>query len=375
MSATAPMHCWLTAPLPEDVQRALERLRRADDVVQVAVMPDVHLAEDVCVGTVLATTHLLYPQAVGGDIGCGMLAVRFDVGADLLRHPRRAATLLHHLSETIPALMHPGPRELPRGLVDQELSHPRLERMKRWEGTREFATLGRGNHFLELQSDEQDALWLMVHSGSRALGPAIRAHHLQQATVHSGPLHALELHDVTGAAYLADLAWALRFAEESRRAMALQVAELMRALFRVDIDEDTLFQCGHNHVRLEEHEGRDLLVHRKGAIPAAEGERGIVPGSMGSVSHHVRGRGCARALCSSAHGAGRRLSRSEARRRVSARKLLRQMEGVFFDGRLAEQLRDEAPEAYKDVRAVMRAQAELVAVERRLTPLLSYKGA
>jgi tRNA-splicing ligase RtcB len=137
---------------------------------------------------------------------------------------------------------------------------------------------------------------------------------------------------------------------------------------------ETLVSCDHNHVAREEHFGESLLVHRKGAMPAAAGAAGVLPGSMGTVSYHVEGRGCAESLRSSAHGAGRAFSREQARRRVTARELSRQMGGVWFDYRIAESLRDEAPAAYKDVRAVLRAQHELVRVVRTLRPLLSYKS-
>jgi tRNA-splicing ligase RtcB len=137
---------------------------------------------------------------------------------------------------------------------------------------------------------------------------------------------------------------------------------------------ETVIATDHNHVKREHHDGRDLWVHRKGAMPAARGEAGVLPGSMGSASFHVEGRGHEAALCSSAHGAGRALSRTAARARVTERELRRQMEGVWYDYRLAATLRDEAPSAYKDIRAVLRAQRELVKVTRVLRPVLNYKG-
>ena len=146
-------------------------------------------------------------------------------------------------------------------------------------------------------------------------------------------------------------------------------------LFGALPDEASRVEIDHNHVRLERHGGRALWVHRKGAMGLAAGEPGVVPGSMGSPSFHVEGRGHDDALGSSAHGAGRALSRSEARRRIGARQLLREASGVWFDHRLAERLREEAPSAYKDIGAVMRAQRDLVRVVRRLTPVLAYKAA
>jgi tRNA-splicing ligase RtcB (3'-phosphate/5'-hydroxy nucleic acid ligase) len=140
------------------------------------------------------------------------------------------------------------------------------------------------------------------------------------------------------------------------------------------VDWDTVITTDHNHVSLEQHEGRNLWVHRKGAMSARLGESGGLPGSMGSLSFHVEGRGCEAALCSSAHGAGRVLSRTAARRQVTERALRQQMEGIWYDSRKTDGLRDEAPSAYKDIRAVLRAQKDMVKVTRTLRPVLNYKG-
>jgi tRNA-splicing ligase RtcB len=373
---TAPICTWLAEPLPHNVATALARLADSDDVRRIAVMPDVHLAEEVCIGTVVATEQLLYPAAVGGDIGCGVAAVRFDCAAELLRDRRAAANVLGRLYEVVPAIQHSVAHApaLSAELQGAPLTDSRLERLKSREGRLQLGTLGRGNHFLELQSDEDGGLWLMLHSGSRAMGQAIRDHHLRNATESCSGLGYLDALSEVGNAYLADVVWALRYAEHSRRIMAEAVAGILRDRFAVDADWSSFISCHHNHVRREVHFGRELWVHRKGAIPAALGEPGIIPGSMGSPSFIVEGRGHAPALCSSSHGAGRALSRSEARKAISRRDMIRQLGNVLFDHRRADQLRDEAPSAYKDIRAVMRAQHDLTRVIRRLQPVLSYKG-
>jgi tRNA-splicing ligase RtcB len=156
--------------------------------------------------------------------------------------------------------------------------------------------------------------------------------------------------------------------------MAEQVVGAVEELFNLDADEARTIGCDHNHVRAEEHFGQTLLVHRKGAMPADAGLAGVVPGSMGTMSYHVEGRGCAESLRSSAHGAGRLLSRGAARERFTHQDLRRQMGDVWYDPRLAEALREESPKSYKDVRSVMRAQGELVNVVRTLKPVLVYKG-
>jgi tRNA-splicing ligase RtcB len=248
-----------------------------------------------------------------------------------------------------------------------------LEAVGRNEGLIEFATLGSGNHFIELQSDEEGRLWLMVHSGSRGIGPAIRDHYLAQGEDVGGGLRALDATGGQGAKYLSDAAWARRFADASRRAMAEQVGTVIEAVVGARLSWETLITTDHNHVSLERHEEREFWVHRKGAMPAGLGQGGVLPGSMGGSSFHVKGRGHEAALCSSAHGAGRALSRAAARAKVTEREFRRQMQGVWYDYRLSDKLRDEAPAAYKDIKAVLRAQRDLVKVTRVLRPVLNYK--
>jgi tRNA-splicing ligase RtcB len=375
-SLIAPLRSWLVAPLDRDVSEALVRLRRAPDVQQVAVMPDVHLSAEVCIGVVVATSHLIYPQAVGGDIGCGMLAVAVDAEASALKNPKTAAVLLNEIGRAVPSRRRNRNSIIsqPAEVASDRLSHAHLEAIRQREGGIEFATLGSGNHFLEMQADEEDRLWLMVHSGSRALGQVIRDHHLARAQPVEGRLRALDAESDAGKGYLHDALWAREFAAASRTAMAEETGKLLTRILKCSISWETMITIDHNHVAPERHGKRELWVHRKGAMSAQQGQPGILPGSMGSPSFHVEGRGCEEALCSSAHGAGRALSRSAARSRFSDREFRRQMEGVWYDYRLTGKLRDETPAAYKDIRAVLKAQRELVKVVRTLRPVLSYKG-
>jgi tRNA-splicing ligase RtcB len=372
----APIRTWLAEPMTRDVAEAIERLRRAPDVQQIAVMPDVHLAADVCIGVVVATSRLLYPQAVGGDIGCGMLAVGVDMEASALRDPGIAGRVLAGLGGAVPARRRNRRTAIapPSDLTTAPLSHQSLEAMRRNEGVIEFATLGSGNHFIELQSDEDGRLWVMVHSGSRGIGPAIRDHHLGRGEEVGGGFRALDAATDEGAMYLSDAAWARRFADASRRAMAEEVGIVIESILGARLCWETMITTDHNHVSSERHGGRELWVHRKGAMPAGLGQAGVLPGSMGTASFHVEGRGHEAALCSSAHGAGRALSRTAARAKVTEREFRRQMEGVWYDYRLSATLRDEAPGAYKDIKVVLRAQRDLVKVTRVLGPVLNYKG-
>lgn len=373
---TAPVNSWLCEPLDDDVRKAVRRISLLNDARYIAIMPDVHLAHGVPIGTVIATQNVVYPEAVGGDIGCGMTALRFEMSPDAMRE-HQATAILTALADRIPINKHRGsraPNAIPSDLRQDSLSSPTLDRMKNRDGRVQLGTLGRGNHFVELQRDRQDGLWVTIHSGSRAMGQAIMKHHLDSgAVVMSKGLRGLDVRD-TGADYLHDAAWATRYASANRLQMLFAVCETLADVCGAEPDDDSLIDTHHNHVRREQHLGSALLVHRKGASPAALDEWGIIPGSMGTESFHVQGRGCARALDSSSHGAGRRMSRSEARTTVRASDLARSMSGVWFDTRKTKGLREEAPEAYKDIHRVMRAQRELVRIKRVLSPLLNFKG-
>lgn len=325
----APLRSWLAAPLHRDVSDAIQHLRCAPDVQQVAVMPDVHLASEVCIGVVIATSHLIYPQAVGGDIGCGMLAVAIDAEASALKDPKTAATLLNEIGRAVPLRRRNRNAVVPQPgkIASTPLSHAHLEAIRQREGAIEFATLGSGNHFLEMQADEEDRLWLMVHSGSRALGQVIRDHHLARAQPVEGRLRALDAESEAGKEYVHDVLWARQFAAASRKAMAEETGNALTRTLKCSVRWETIIAIDHNHVALERHGEREFWVHRKGAMSAQQGQPGVLPGSMGSPSFHVEGRGCEEALCSSAHGAGRALSRGAARNKFSDRELRRQMEG------------------------------------------------
>jgi tRNA-splicing ligase RtcB (3'-phosphate/5'-hydroxy nucleic acid ligase) len=367
---------WHDGPLPEGVRASAQRLADSDDVRHVALMPDAHLAEDVCVGAVLATSGTLYPSAVGGDIGCGMAAVAFDVEAAAVAEPSVAARILSALAGSVPFARHRRAAcpSLPPALRERRLSSSDLEAVRKREAEMQLGTIGSGNHFIELQADEDGRLWLMLHSGSRGIGPAIRDHHLRRCRAGRLGLRFLDAESEAGRAYLADVAWALAYAEASRRRMVEVVADVLGRVAGAAPLWDSFLSCHHNHVRREIHGSETLWVHRKGAIPAAEGVVGLLPGSMGTFSVHVVGRGNEASLGSCAHGAGRRLSRTAARHHISVSQLGRETAGVLFDHRVARSLREEAPSAYKDLTHVLRAQHDLARVVRRLRPVLVYKG-
>ena len=370
MSSPASVRFWTVDAPGRDVVKAIERLRRVPDVARIAVMPDVHLAEEVCVGVVVGARNILIPAAVGGDIGCGMAAVATSGEAGVLADERVAERVLRELARAIPILRRRGKgSDLPDHLGGGPPNLPGLA----GEARRQLGTVGRGNHFIELQSDEEGGLWLMAHSGSRAAGQAIRRHHERIAVREKGGLWCLRSESPEGRAYLADLEWGLAYAEANRGALIGAAGQVLADELGLELDPRSRISCHHNFVRLEEH-GEPLWVHRKGSISAREGELGIVPGSMGSFSFHVEGRGNQVALESCSHGAGRRLSRTAARKAIGLRQLEREMTGVWYSTSNARALCEEAPGAYRDIGAVMRAQKELVRVVRRLTPVLNFKG-
>lgn len=368
---------WIPDPPKEEVRLAVQRLATLAGVIHIAVMPDVHLAPAVCNGVVIGTSGHIYPQAVGGDIGCGMAALPFDANAqDFSGDEGRMAAVLRALRTVVPTRRQRAEwvvDALPGELTSDDLSSPKLDSLRRGNARMQFGTLGSGNHFLEFQADEEGRLWMMVHSGSRGIGPAIRDWHLDRCMEDSGHPYVLA-NTEAGNAYLSDMTWARRYASHSRELMAQRTAELLRELYGFSADWAGYFQCDHNHVQREVHNREPVWVHRKGAMEAASGRRGIIPGTMGTVSFHVEGRGNLKALCSSSHGAGRDKSRTEARLSISRRRLLRELGSVQFDQRIVDKLRDEAPSAYKDIERVMRAQRDLVKITRRLRPLLVYKG-
>jgi len=233
-SGGAVIRTWHDGALPHDVRAALERLAKNGDVRRIVVLPDVHLSADVCIGTVVATGHTLYPNAVGADIGCGVAAVALEGDAALLDSPQSAADVLGGLYASIPVIRHGHRAEprLPEGLEARRLSVPRLETLKHREARRQLGTLGRGNHFVELQADETGRLWLMIHSGSRGIGQAIRDHHLARGATDRNGLRLLDAESTIGRDYLQDVAWAVDYADASRRAMAHAACEVIEGDLR-----------------------------------------------------------------------------------------------------------------------------------------------
>jgi tRNA-splicing ligase RtcB len=339
----------------------------------VVVLPDIHLGRLVNNGCVMATADLIYPQAVGADIGCGLSAIRLNDGAGLFQDDRNTQTVIKHLYRHVPAFKLREPQTLPAKLTDLSLSDAALTKESQRAGAWQLGSLGRGNHFVEFQKDDAGMLWLMVHSGSRAMGQVITEFHLARAALSASGLKYLDTRSEVGQAYLNDMNWAVQYATLNRLAIMARTVEVLEAWFGVEADEDTYLDSPHNFARREQHLGVELLVHRKSANSAGLGEVNLIAGSIGSPSFMVKGLGNKDSLCSSSHGAGRSMSRSRARQLIRPADAKRQLGSVKRDTRQLAELCDEAPAAYRDIRKVMRAQRELVRQVNRLSPILNFK--
>jgi len=348
--------------------------------LRVAAMADAHVAEGVAVGTVFATKRTVVPRALGGDLGCGVSAVRLDVasrGVDRVDLDAVVAAL----GKAIPAGddLHRGAGVVvPDALMTMELSTGSLAHTRERLSRKHLGTLGGGNHFLEIDRDAENNMWLLVHSGSRGLGAAVAAHHMRAAeALHADedPLAGLDTESEVGQAYLGDLAWALAFAKFNREALARRATEVISDVLNVDAKPLESIDIHHNFVAKESWDGEDnLYVHRKGAVAVPSGARGIVPGSMATATYLVRGLGCALSLGSCSHGTGRVMTRRQARERVRPDQLRRTMKRIAWPEHLAKRLVEEAPDVYRDIRAVLDDQADLVERETRLEPIAVLKG-
>jgi len=385
-----------TPQLEPQARRQLENVASLPIVHgHVAAMPDVHAGIGATVGSVIPTRAAVIPAAVGVDIGCGMNAVQLSLHASDL--PTSLGKIRGAIERDVPVGfdMHEsakgrgGSREekaraMRRGLAKIVEKNPQIEQMQkdfRETWVRQLGTLGGGNHFIEVCLDESQAVWVMLHSGSRGIGNVIGRHFIERARremekrdVHLPDRDLAWLAQGTPAfdEYVEAVHWAQDYATQNRAEMMEAILEAIRPHLPPSRVVGEVISCHHNYVAREKHFGEDLLVTRKGAIRAGVGELGIIPGSMGARSFIVRGKGNPESLCSCAHGAGRRMSRTEAKRRFSAADVARQTEGV--ECRKDSGVVDEIPQAYKDVGEVMANQSDLVDVVHTLKQVVCVKG-
>ncbi|MEO2046340.1 MAG: RtcB family protein [Pirellulales bacterium] len=374
------------------LQAFLPLLRTCFVSPYIALMPDHHLGVrqsgiGSMVGSVIPTQEVLLLAVIGGDIGCGVTAVKLPVEATDLRN------VLPQLRDNLRAA-------IPTGAAHNANVSRRVEENSLWQQDlqcglltnrlkriliRQFASLGGGNHFLELQEDADGSTWLMLHSGSRTLGVRIKDYYIEAGSEQVGidtkayrRIPHLPAACDLAVAYLSDLGFALTFARESRKEMMRRAIEVV-ALHSRTLQEagtetvaERMLDVAHNYVAQETHLGETYYVHRKGAIRALDGETVMIPGSMGTASYIAEGRGNDFAFCSCSHGAGRVMSRHAATRSISNKRFAESMAGVEHEGDI--RLKDESPLAYKDIHTVMRGQKDLVRIQTELSPIMSIKG-
>jgi tRNA-splicing ligase RtcB len=391
-----PVKMWTRGvPVEDEARRQLANAARLPVVFKhIAVMPDVHFGIGATVGSVIPTRRAIIPAAVGVDIGCGMMAAKTTLRAEDL--PDTLGPLRSAIERAVPHGRAPGNRDpgawskIP-GSVDTAWAqlapeftelcrdYPKLEKTN---NRAHLGTLGSGNHFIEVCLDEENSVWFMLHSGSRGVGNAIGTMFIElakkDAMRHDAHLPDRDLaYFEEGSRYFGDyvraVGWAQRFAEVNREVMMRRVIDAAKTVIRKSFQTHVeAVNCHHNYVQRERHFGEDVYVTRKGAVSAKAGQLGIIPGSMGARSYIVRGKGNAESFESCSHGAGRTMSRGEARRRFTLADHRAATEGV--ECRKDKDVIDETPAAYKDIDAVMQAQRDLVDVVHTLKQVVCVKG-
>ena len=393
-----PIKAWTRGvPLEESARQQLQNVAGLPFIHKhIAVMPDVHWGMGATVGSVIPTLGAIIPAAVGVDIGCGMMAVRTSIRAEHLPDSLLAlrtaieAAVPHGRTDNggrndngawadePPAIAQAKWAALKDGYDDVVARNPKAAHPR---GLGHLGTLGTGNHFVELCLDEDGALWVMLHSGSRGVGNRFGTFFVERAK-HEMRRWFVNLPDQDLAYfpegtdgfvdYVRAVSWAQKYALANREVMMDQVLGVLRQAFPDLATTEMAVNCHHNYVSRERHFGKDVFVTRKGAVRAGLGDLGIIPGSMGARSFIVRGKGNEESFCTCSHGAGRAMSRAEAKRRFTVDDHVAATAGV--ECRKDADVIDETPMAYKDIDAVMAAQADLVEIVHTLRQVVCVKG-
>lgn len=351
----------------------------------VALMPDAHFGLGSSVGTVFGTKGAIIPAAVGVDIGCGMIGVCTNYTASDLEG-RDLVTLRDYIERVIP--LSPGNYNSTTLKETAKVKVAELEELAERDGVdlshsptwkRQLGSLGGGNHFIELCLDELDRVWMFLHSGSRGVGNKIAQKHIKiaQAECKNEELPDKDLAYLTEGteefeSYIKELNWAQRFAFLNREEMMDRFARELGFFVDKQLEEVERINCHHNYTVQEEHYGETIWLTRKGAVLADEGTPALIPGSMGTASYVVSGKGNAEALRSAPHGAGRRMSRNQAKKRFSTADLDSRMAGIVY--RPGKEWIDEIPDAYKDIDQVMADAADLATIRHKLRQIVNVKG-
>lgn len=372
---------WAT-DLEDEARLQAERTNRLSVVVEpLALMPDAHYGIGSTVGSVIPTENAILPAAVGVDIGCGMAAAKTTLQAHDL--PDTLQPLIGEFERYIPAGVGKGHDQLgvSHSAIHWWQSRPNAhaKELMGEKAVMQLGTLGSGNHFVEVCLDQNDVVWLMLHSGSRGVGNQLATSHIKIARALEQGLEDPDLGYFTQgtpefAAYIEDMLWAQDYARENRQIMLQTALRRLQVFLGCPVVVNTVVNCHHNYAAQEFHYDRLLWITRKGAIAAGEGVLGIIPGSMATGSYIVRGLGNPKSYRSASHGAGRRMGRREAKRQLTVESLEERMAGKAWNKDNPAALLDEHPDAYKPIERVMLAQADLVEIEVHLRQILNYKG-
>ena len=352
----------------------------------IAIMPDGHGGKGMPIGGVLATKGVVIPNAVGVDIGCGMCAVMSNIKVSDITTEVLRKQILRGIRKRIPLGMdrHKLPQDeslMPQG---HDIEAMTIVKRQYIAALKQIGTLGGGNHFIELQKDEEDNLWVMLHSGSRNLGKQVCDYYDEKARVLNRRWHSvvseelmlsfLPVHSDEFKQYWAEMEYCVDFALANRHLMMERIKEVIVDVFPGAVFEPTI-NIAHNYAAWEEHFGENVIVHRKGAVRAGAGDIGIIPGSQGSCSYIVEGLGNPDSFMSSSHGAGRKMSRTEAVNKLSVEHEVAVLEaqGIVHAIRNRQDL-EEAAGAYKDIDEVMEQQKDLVTIKTKLRPIAVIKG-
>jgi len=376
-----PLKLWLDQLDAGTMEQAVHLARLPFVFSHVAIMPDAHVGYGMPIGGVMALRDTVIPNAVGVDIGCGMCAQRTSL-ATLGREQLKL--IMAEVRRRIPLGFKHHRRPQPRDLMPSASGPLRIVEQEYERALHQLGTLGGGNHFIEIQQGSDGRIWLMIHSGSRNLGYRVANHYNKLAAERnkrwkeSAPpdwqLAHLPLDSDLGQAYLAEMRFCVEFALANRMLMMERLKEAV-AVVAPGVTFDTFINIAHNYAAVEEHFGEAVVVHRKGATRAEAGELGIIPGSQGTSSYIVRGLGNPESFRSCSHGAGRRLGRKQAQRRLSLAEEKKRLDaqGILHAIRGVRDL-DEAAGAYKDIGLVIACQRDLVEVVVELRPLAVIKG-
>lgn len=382
---TSKLINWASIIEDNTLEQAIETSTMPFIYPHVALMPDAHLGMGSTVGSVVPTDGAIMPACVGVDIGCGMMAIKTQFKKSQFTD-KQLSTLREQIERAIPlSAAHYNNKIVetakPRIKELEELAPINFDKYTRTDWRLHLGTLGSGNHFIEISHDENDDVWLFLHSGSRGIGNKIATKHIELAQQFADK-YFIQLPNkdlaffVEGTKefeqYIAEMNWAQRFAYLNREEMMDRVIRQVTDFMGEDVEKLETVNCHHNFTQQEEHWGKKLWITRKGAISADEGKLGLIPGSMGTDSYVVRGKGYKPSFNSAPHGAGRVYSRSAARKQFTEKELEKSMAGIEY--RKTDAFIDEIPHAYKDINTVIKDADDLIEVVHKLNQIINVKG-